>query len=78
MAARAHGDGQVAQARVFERGEDVLGPGAADDVARATFDAGIEKGAGLVVLGLARVVDGAAQAMPELVKGGVLDHLHTF
>ena len=78
VAARAHGDGEVAEARVLERGGDVLGPGAADDVARATLDAGVEERAGLFVLGLAGVVDVAAQAMAELVKGGVLDHLHTF
>ena len=73
VAAAAHGDAEVAQARVVERGGDVTGVRAADDVAGATLDAGVEERAGLVVFRLARVVHVAPQLMAELVKGAVLN-----
>ena len=74
VAAAAHGDGQAAQRRIVERGGDVVGAGGADDVARATLDAGVEERAGLVVLRLTRVIHVAAQLLAELVKGGVMDY----
>jgi hypothetical protein len=73
VAAAADGDAKAAEARVRERGGDVVGAGGADDVARATLDTGIEERAGLVVLRLARLVHGAPQLLAELVEGGVMD-----
>ena len=76
VAAAAHRDAHAARPRERERGADLVGMGDAGDVARARLDHRVEERAGVLVLGLAGVVDMASQRVAQLVQGGVMDDRH--
>ena len=76
VAAAADRDAHAARPRERERGADLVGVGDAGDVARARLDHRVEERAGVLVLGLAGVVDMASQGVAQLVQGGVMDDRH--
>ena len=76
VAAAAHRDAHAAHPRERERGADLVRMGDAGDVARARLDHRVEERAGVLVLGLAGVVDMASQRVAQLVQGGVMDDRH--
>ena len=77
VAAAAHRDAQVARPRERERGAHLVRVRAARDVARPRLDHAVEERAGVLVLGLAGVVEMAPQRVAELVQGGVMDDRHS-
>ena len=76
--AGAHRDRAVARSRANASAALTWSSGAehARDVARARLDHRVEERAGVLVLGLAGVVDMASQGVAQLVQGGVMDDRH--
>jgi hypothetical protein len=76
VTAGPHRDCQPMRASEGERGDHVVGRAAACDDARPRGDHRVEQAAGVLVLGIARLVQAAAEAEAKLVEGALNRRRH--